>query len=534
MHMSHLLRRAVLALGLAAVVLPLGAEAQLRTIVAKSVSASSSAATLELQFENEGSLEISFTDGTILLDRTEIGSYEPGDELDTAWRSLLGEAMVLENGALAEMLDDWTTPTGLGQALADAAGAVHEAIDAALTDVDIQVEGDGGTVSISIGDERSLIELLVNSVGQLGVLEDALSGLDDDVRVHVDEDVVIPEGSVFDGTLVVIGGTLRIEGGVGGDVVIVGGALDVRGDGYIAGEARIADSRILRSNGDIRGGVVDVLEDERASEQEAQGLLRDQIRREMREDLRREIRNAARLEDESFSILAPLRPVVRGVGGIMEKLIAVFLLGLLGAGFLAFAGDNVDAISETARRSPGRAAMVGVAGTFLLIPVWLLGAVALAVSIIGIPVAIAWLPLFPLAAVFAALLGYVAVARNAGEWMADSGYPLTGWIRKSNSIFTLFGGLLALSTLLIAGHLVSIAPFLGMLSGLLFIVGGIVTFLAMQIGFGAVLLTRAGRKREYDRSYDADLAWEEAVNVDLDGDAPEDGAGSKGENNDDA
>ena len=167
-------------------------------------------------------------------------------------------------------------------------------------------------------------------------------------------------------------------------------------------------------------------------------------------------------------------------------------------------------------------------GTFLLVPVWLLGAVALCVSIIGIPVAIAWLPLFPLAAILAALLGYVAVARNTGEWMADSGFPWTAWIRKSNPIFTLFGGLIGLSALLMAGHVVSIAPFLGVFSALLFGVGGIITFIAMQIGFGAVLLTRAGRRREYSATWDPDAAWEAAKNVDVQSDVDIDTAKAGG------
>ena len=180
--------------------------------------------------------------------------------------------------------------------------------------------------------------------------------------------------------------------------------------------------------------------------------------------------------------------------------------------------------------------MVGFAGSFLLIPVWILGGVALAVSIIGIPVAIAWLPLFPLAAILAAVLGYVAVARNTGEWLADSSFPWTGWIRKSNPLFTLFGGLLGLSFAFIAANLISIVPLLGVVSGLLFVVGTIITLVAMQIGFGAVLLTRAGRKREYYGAYDPDAAWEAAMSVDVGDEDVEgvDDAGVNGEGDDDA
>ena len=50
----------------------------------------------------------------------------------------------------------------------------------------------------------------------------------------------------------------------------------------------------------------------------------------------------------------------------------------------------------------------------------------------------------------------------------------------------------------------------------------------MQIGFGAVLLTRAGRRREYYRGYDPDAAWEAAMSVDVDDDEDSTG-GSEGD-----
>ncbi len=520
MHMSQLLRKAVPALALTLLLFPGSADAQLRAIVSKNVSASSAGSTLHLEFADEGTLEISFDAGDVLVDGDVVGSYEAGDALDSEWRSLLGRAMALENGALAEMLAEWSAPASAVGAAADAGRRVDDALQEALESVDMRIESDEGQVTLSIGDQSSLLELLVNSMGRLGVLEYALEGLEDEFRVHIEEDVTIERGSTVDGSVVVIGGTLRVEGRIEGDAVVVDGALDVREGAYVGGEARIADARVLGNNGEIRGGLVDVLEEERAFESQLRDELREEVRDEIRRDLRNELRSVARFDDdESFSIMSPLRPVIRGVGGVVEKLIMVFVLGLLGAGFLAFAGQNMDAIAETARRSPGRSAMVGLAGSFLLVPVWLLGAVALVVSIIGIPVAIAWVPLFPLAAALAALLGYVTVARNAGEWLADSGFPWTGWIRKSNPVFTLVGGLLGLSAAFLVGHLISIAPFLGFLSGLLFAIGVIITVLAAQIGFGAVILTRAGRRREYHGAYDADAAWEAAMNVDVGADS---------------
>jgi hypothetical protein len=151
----------------------------------------------------------------------------------------------------------------------------------------------------------------------------------------------------------------------------------------------------------------------------------------------------------------------------------------------------------------------------LLLPIWVLGFIALLVSIIGIPVAIAWLPLFPLAAFAAGIVGYLAVARNTGEWLADSDYPWTHWIRKSNSLMTTVGGLVGLMLLFVAANVVSMAPFLGVVTGLLIAVGSVVTVIAVEVGLGAVILTRGGRRRDQWSTYTADEAWEAAMKVDV-------------------
>jgi hypothetical protein len=78
------------------------------------------------------------------------------------------------------------------------------------------------------------------------------------------------------------------------------------------------------------------------------------------------------------------------------------------------------------------------------------------------------------------------------------------------------GGLVGLMLAFMAAHVLSIAPFMGFFTGLLAFIGSVITFVAIQIGFGAVILTRAGRRREYSTRDDPDAAWEAAMNVDVD------------------
>jgi len=522
------IRRASVTLGLLAAIIPLGARAQVREVVSKEVSVGRSDATLHLEFADQDDLEVSFHDGRILVDGKDVGSFQPGDDLDVAWRQLLSQAVALDDGDLARTLADWTVPADLAGQLADAAHRVDRALQDALSPADVQADTSEPTVSVSVGDPSSLVRVLMGSVGRLALMQEALRGLDSDFRVYVDEDVDIAADDVVSGNLVVIDGDTRIEGEVRGDVVVVGGTLELAEGSSVAGAVRLADARLVRNEGAVAGGVVDVQAQQQGVESDVRAQLREELRDEVRRDLRTEMTDERRDErdDRGFSLFAPFRPVIRGVGGVLENLVTVLILALLGAAVIAFAGDKVDVIADTARRAPTRAAIVGLAGSFLLVPAWILGFVALLVSIIGIPVAIAWLPLFPLAAVLAGLVGYLAVARNAGEWLADSDYPWTHWIRKSNSLVTMVGGLVGLSVLFVAANVLSILPFLRVLTGLLVATGCVVTFLAVQIGFGAVLLTRAGRRRDPSwTAFERDAAWEAAINTDV----GDEGDSAKGE-----
>ena len=512
-------RNALPGLALILLLLPQPGRAQERAVVSKEVSVGRSEAALRLEFADGGTLALALRDGSVFVDDETVGSYDPGDALDGAWRSLLGDAVALEDGPLAQALRDWSPPATLTGDDLTLARKLDQALEGALTAPAAPTPPEP-VVSLSGGaqGEGAVTRVLLSQLSRLAAFGDAFEGLGSDVVLHIDEDVEVAAGQTVSGSLVVIQGDARIAGTVDGDVVVVDGTLDLLEGSTVRGDVRLADAEMGLNQGTIDGDVVDVAKKEGAVEQE----VRDQIRKELRSEILDEVRGSER---GGAGLFNPLRRVAGGIGGVLQDLIAVFILGLIGLGVVSFAPQNLDTVAETARHSPGRAAMVGLAGTFLLVPVYVLGFIALLVTIVGIPVAIAWLPVFPLAALAAGLLGYLAVARNVGEWLADSGYAYTSWIRKSNSMTTLAGGLVGLMAFFVAAHVLGMVPFFGFFKGLLVFAGVMAAIAAFLIGFGSVLLTRAGRRPEY-RAPDFDEAWARAVDAEPEAEAGGD-AGSQ-------
>jgi hypothetical protein len=233
----------------------------------------------------------------------------------------------------------------------------------------------------------------------------------------------------------------------------------------------------------------------------------ESLRRELEREIRSEV--ARERSERSVGFFAPFRNLGLALAGLMENLATYLVLAILGMVAIHFGRERLEVVALTARRAPGRSAVVGMAGGFLLIPVWILGIVALVVTIIGIPVLLAWVPLFPIAAVAATLFGYLAVARNVGEWVAEQEYRGLEWIRGSNTVYALLAGLGAFMVPCVAANVARLLG-LGFFHGLLTFAGSAIGVLAAAIGFGAVLLTRGGRIRPYETYYEfEDEPWAE-------------------------
>jgi hypothetical protein len=209
---------------------------------------------------------------------------------------------------------------------------------------------------------------------------------------------------------------------------------------------------------------------------------------------------------------APFRRVWQGISGIFGVLITyIVLFGIAFVAILFGARKYIEGVADTVRTGVGRSFLVGLAGSFLLVPVFVLGCIALAISIVGIPALIVWVPLFPVGAVVAVLLGYIGVAHAAGESWAERNYYGSDWFRRGNSYYFIMTGFMLLGALFFAGNVVHIAgPWLDFIKGILFFFGVVLTWGAATVGFGAVLISRGGSRPANAATEQSSLFTEDA------------------------
>lgn len=503
------LRPGVVALAFA--VLPFGLSAQSRTVLSNSLAISGTDAAMHLELEGGRTLDLALSDGVVLIDGEQVGVYTRGDDLDMAWRSFLGQITPLDDGPLGAALVDWD-PTGLvtGDDL-EIARLLDEAMEATLAldaVASVQIEASDDGISVGARVDLSQLEVLSEAAGLSEIIETLREMQIEEIKVYIGEDVVVEADTEIVGTVVVLEGDLTVAGTIRGDVIISGGAVAFRDEGYVDGSIRLSDARVLdyqREN--VAGDVVSFEDDD-------EDRLEDRIRAEIRSELRNEIRNVSRTSTRS--IFRPFRALGHGISALVGDLVQFLILSAIAFAVIFFAKDNLEVVAQTARYSPARAGMVGLAGAFLVLPTWILGCVALAISIVGIIALPFWILLFPLVAAFAAGLGYMAVARNIGEWVAGQGFRGFEWVRASNTLYATVTGIGALVAFSVVGHLVGILPIIGIFKGLFLTAGTLATAAAIFIGFGAVLLTRGGRQPEF---YEGD--WSGGVGTSADEDIDE-------------
>jgi len=461
--------------------------AQQPTIVSKAVSFGTNEAGLRIGLADGSEVEIRFDQGTVLIDGEAVGSYTLDGELEGTWRALVTQAVQLDDGPLREALVAWEPSEGLEADALDVAQRIDARLETALSVEVAAIEVADAPTTVD-GETLSSLFSRVDVLGDLGAL---LGEVDvDDVRIVVGDDLEVSRDMVLEGSVLVIDGDVEVAGRIRGDLLVVDGDIELLDGGLIEGDLRYVDGYLDFEGGEVRGSVREIAG--RAVVVDAD--IRKEIAEQIRADLEIEALAPAAPRSRSVGIFSRLG---RAIEGLFETVLTIFVLGIFGVMVSFFAGKNVDRVAEVARRTPGRAAAVGVSAAFLSVPIWIIGIIGLAITIIGIPALIAWVPGFPILVALAGALGYVAVARNVGTWLTHQNIPGFDWVRVTRPNSLIFGGVAVLLAPFAVAHTLQIVPFFGGFRELAAFVGVMAGLMSTAVGFGAVLMTRGGKHAEY-------------------------------------
>ena len=470
----------------ATILAPSQASAQRGPVVSKEIGVGRNDASLHVGFADSVALDVELRDGFVRLNGESIGRYRVGGELDAGWRALLERASSLDGAALADRLVAWRPPADLPANESGIAARIDGALETTLTGSAALADSPTADFQTRDAATEGVITALLRRPERMIELGRALvdRGLDD-AQVHVGENVLIGPGETVQGDLVVVDGDLDVSGEIEGDVVVVGGNIRLVDGGRVTGDVRVSDGRALMDGGEVLGDV-------NVSREQARD---ESVRTQVDPDVRREIREPP--DRDEAGPMSAFRSFGRELGNLVGSMMIALLIAFLGGLAVHFARDRLEVVAETARAAPIRAGMVGLAGAFLAVPAWILGGLGLIVTIVGILALPFWIVLFPLAVGLAIAIGYLGVAQGVGEWLAGKRYERLAWVRDSNPLTTVIAGVGALMLAFVASNAIETLGFFGFASGLLMAFAVVTTVAALLVGFGAVLLTRGGRRSRY-------------------------------------
>lgn len=456
------------------------AGAQERTIVANRIEVSESAASLLLEFAGGEPLSVSLADGRASVNGVFLGTYEPGGAADREWRDLLARVLSLSDRPLALELGRWRPDAGLGKdegnLLAALNGHFADALAGAAGARAQEAEGEASG--------QGLLEAMARSENREGLAR-ALEDTDlESLTVLVDRDHTVRAGTTAGRGFLLVDGELDVRGTVRGDVIVVDGTLSLARSGRIDGDVRLVESELDDSGGEVAGEVTDVTRTLRRQEREAEERIRATVLSELERTPR----------DPSPGPGPFYWKVRRAAGVTFDTLVLFAFMGLFAWLLAGRARTRVGIVVKAIAHQPARSAAVGLAGAFATVPAYLAGIAGLTVTIVGILLLIAWVPLFPLAVLLAGFIGLVGVSHHVGRWVLGRGFRWLRWADRPPPSDAKLLGLGTLFAPFVAGEWIKVLPFAGWVGDLLQVVGAIGLFLAVVTGFGAVILTRGGTR----------------------------------------
>ncbi len=280
-------------------------------------------------------------------------------------------------------------------------------------------------------------------------------------RIAIGRSIQVPADEEVSDAVVVVGGSLRVDGRVRDGLVVVGGNLDVGPKADIRGDVVVVGGRIIRAPGaQIRGRVSDV----------SFGDWR-----------------TWRVGGFSLPIV-DFGDFGRWVG-LFGTFFRLALLGVIMGIIILVARAPVARIGHSAAAEPGRAFLLGLAAEVLFLPALIIGSIGLAVTIIGIPLLVILLPLSIFGAFVAFLLGFTALTCRMGEWLEDK----LG-LRANSAFLATTLGLLLIAGPTIAARVAGLTAEPLRVAGIALLIFGVaLEFVIWTMGFGATLMTGFGR-----------------------------------------
>lgn len=281
-------------------------------------------------------------------------------------------------------------------------------------------------------------------------------------RIAVGRSLHIPRDEEVRDAVAVVGGSLRVDGRVRDGLVVVGGNIDLGPEALVEGDVVLIGGVLTRAEGArLQGSVSDV--------------------------------SFGDWSGWSFGVrfwpwleMSDVARWIGLVGAVFRVSILAVLMGLV----LLVARAPVARVGRAAAAAPARALVIGLAAEILFVPALIVGSVALAVTIIGIPILLLLLPVTFAASIIALLLGFTALACRVGEWIEDR----LGWRLHSAVAATALGLLVIVGpTLLSRAFGVAPEPLRLLAFGLL-VTGILIEFAVWTMGLGATLMTGFGRR----------------------------------------
>jgi len=348
--------------------------------------------------------------------------------------------------------------------------------------VDTDTSGTGAGAEVEVGASSDRDDDTVR--GREHVEIDVGRGMrvDADDKVAFGHDIHVSSGDVIPGNLVCIFGSARVDGTVRGDVVVIGGDVEVGPGGLVRGEA------IAIGGGGVKVAAGGVVEGEAVT-----------------------VGGRVRLEDDALvgerieiSFIPSFGPRF-GVSGLLWLgfLAHFFIVGLIGWILLSLSRGRCSTAAATLRVRGWESLLAGVGGAILyhivVVPLLLLITVVLVAIVIGIPlvpVILLLMLIFPVPGylVTATLLGMSASGTTGrlATGSAPGDLPPTHPVGVGRDYFLghFFLSLPGLMSLLLA--LLVGGP--GLVSKSFLLLSFAVISLAIALGWGAILLSRFGRR----------------------------------------